>query len=333
MTRLFPLLVLAACVAFGLPDSAAQTPLDARLTGYAYPHPVATLAFREQGLDLEMAYMDVQPEAPNGRTVVLLHGKNFSGAYWADTIERLGAEGFRVVVPDQVGFGKSSKPTDFQYSFHALATHTARLLDTLGVDRAAVVGHSMGGMLATRFALMHPERTERLALVNPIGLEDWQRAVPYLPVDGWTAEELAKEPAGVKTYMQAAYFGGEWRPAYDPLLEIQQGWIAGPDWPRLARVSALTYDMIFTQPVVHAFGDLDVPTLLVIGQRDRTALRRNAAPPAVRDTLGDYPRLGRRAAAAIPDAQLVEMDDVGHAPQVEAFDAYIGALTAFLTGP
>ena len=308
----------------------AQRPLDARLTDYAYPFPTRTLAFSEQGEALEVVYMDVRPDAPNGRTVVLLHGKNFSGAYWERTARHLAARGFRVIMPDQIGFGKSSKPTDFQYSFHAMAGHTRRLLDTLGVERAAVVGHSMGGMLATRFALSFPERTERLALVNPIGLEDWQRAVPYLPVDGWTEQQLAQTPADVKAYMQKAYFGGEWDEAYDPLLEIQQGWILGPHHATTARVSALTYDMIFTQPVVHAFPDLAVPTLLVIGQRDRTALRRDAASPAAQDTLGHYPTLGRRAAAAIPDARLVELDGVGHVPPFEAFARYIEPLTAFL---
>ena len=327
MPRLVPLLLVLLA-----PAVLAQTPYDARLSEYAYPYPVDTLAFTEQGIDLEMAYMDVRPQSPNGEAVLLLHGKNFSGAYWASTIDALTAEGFRAIVPDQIGFGKSSKPTAFQYSFHALARHTHRLLGALGIERAAVVGHSMGGMLAVRFALMYPDRTTRLALVNPIGLEDWKRAVPYLPVDGWTEQELAKEPEDVKAYMREAYFGGEWREAYDPLLEIQQGWIAGPDHPTIARVSALTYDMIFTQPVVHEFGDVAVPTLLVIGQRDRTALRRDAAPPAAQDTLGNYPALGQRAATAIPDARLVELDDVGHVPQVEAFDRYIEALTAFLEG-
>ncbi|MFB6261779.1 MAG: alpha/beta fold hydrolase, partial [Thiohalorhabdaceae bacterium] len=254
--------------------SAAEPPaFDARLSGYDYPFEVRQHTFRAQGQDLTMAYMDVRPQDPNGRTVLLLHGKNFSGAYWGRTIRALTEAGYRVVAPDQIGFGKSSKPRDFQYSLHALAHHTRSLLAALGIERAAVVGHSMGGMLATRFALMFPEFTKRLALVNPIGLEDWgAKGVPYTPVDKRFRSELAKTPAGVKAYMRESYFAGEWRPAYDPLVTIQAGWIRGPDWPKLARVSALTYDMIFTQPVVHEFPDLQVPTRLIIGQRDRTAL-------------------------------------------------------------
>jgi len=93
---------------------------------------------------------------------------------------------------------------------------------------------------------------------------------------------------------------------------------------------ALTYDMIFTQPVVYEFPQVKVPTLLIIGQRDRTALNKAKAPPEVRDTLGNYPQLGRAAAAAIPGAELVELDGLGHLPHIEAFDRFIGPYVNFL---
>lgn len=312
----------------------AAPAFDARLSGYDYPFEVRYHTFRAQGQDLEMAYMDVRPPAPNGRTVLLLHGKNFSGAYWGRTIRALTEAGYRVIAPDQIGFGKSSKPRDFQYSFHALASHTRRLLDQRDIERASVVGHSMGGMLAVRFALMHPEVTDRLTLVNPIGLEDWKaKGVPYTPVGERYRSELDKTPEGVKAYMRGSYFGGEWEAAFEPLVTIQAGWIRGPDWPRLAWVSALTYDMIFTQPVVHEFPRLEVPTQLIIGQRDRTALGTDKVGDDLAAALGDYPALGRRAAERIPDARLVALDDVGHVPHFEAWDRFIEPLTGFLEGP
>src|SRR5205085_1822733 len=112
---------------------------------YAYPHPVHFFELKIDGQDLRMAYMDVAPADPkaNGATVVLLHGKNFFGAYWKDTITVLHDAGFRVVVPDQIGFGKSSKP-DIHYSFHLLAKNTRDLLHKLGIGHATIVGHSMG---------------------------------------------------------------------------------------------------------------------------------------------------------------------------------------------
>ncbi len=121
---------------------------------------------------------------------MLLHGKNFNGAYWETTVRELTKSGFRVVLPDQIGFGKSTKPQNFQYSFQQLADNTKALLDTLGIAKTAVLEHSMGGMLATRFALMYPQVTEKLILENPISLEDYKRFVPYLPVDWWYKNEL-----------------------------------------------------------------------------------------------------------------------------------------------
>ncbi len=327
-----PLKIIAFALLSGsaLAQDAAVKPLDARLSGYGYPHEVKTFPFSDQGQDLEMAYMDVKPERAGGRAVLLLHGKNFSGAYWEKTIDALAAQGFRVIVPDQIGFGKSSKPTGYQYSFHAFAARTKALLDELEVDKVSVVGHSMGGMVATRFALMYPAAAEKLVLVNPIGLEDWKRKVPYRTIDQNTAAEVKKKAEDVRNYMAKAYFDGQWKPEYEPLIAIQAGWLAGPDKETMARVSALTSDMVITQPVLYEFPDLKVPTLLIIGDRDRTAIGRDAASPEVAATLGQYQNLGKQAAATIPGAELVEMPGLGHLPQFEDFEGYWKALDGFL---
>jgi len=63
--------------------------------------------------------------------VVLLHGKNFNIAYWEQTIKELSKQGFRVIAPDQIGFGKSTKPASYQYSFQQLALNTKSILDSL----------------------------------------------------------------------------------------------------------------------------------------------------------------------------------------------------------
>jgi pimeloyl-ACP methyl ester carboxylesterase len=303
---------------------------DRWLSGYPYPYAVKHFELRVQGSPLCMAYMDESAATGNGHVVMLLHGKNFSGAYWQRTAEALLRLGYRVILPDQIGFGKSSKPTDIQYSFDLLAQSTARLLDSLGVARVSVVGHSMGGMLAARWATQYPERTQRLVLVNPIGLEDYRRSLPYLGVDGWQAQAAQQTPQGLRKYMQQSYFHDTWSPAYDALLQIQAGWAQGPDREIMARVSALTQDMIYTQPVVHDLGAVRVPTLLVIGQDDRTAPGKSDVAPDVAATLGNYRVLGERAARAIPGARLVRIDGVGHLPQYEAFDRYFEALSTFL---
>ncbi len=95
------------------------------------------------------------------------------------------------------------------------------------------------------------------------------------------------------------YFGGTWKQEYESLIEIQAGWIRGPDWLLMARLSALTTDMAFTQPVLYEFGDLKMHVLLIIGQRDRTALGKSWALAGVKDRMGNYQELGSKTKAAI----------------------------------
>ncbi len=311
-------------------NAAGDPRFDAELSAYVYPFPVSYHDLQTQGQTLKMAYTDVPADKPNGHVVVLLLGKNFTASYWEPTIRFLTARGYRVIAPDQIGFGKSSKPSAYQYSFQQLAENTRAVLDAAGVKEVSIVGHSMGGMLATRFALMHPKRLEKLVLVNPIGLEDWKAVVPYRSIDQWYEQEKKATADSVRAYQRTSYYDGTWKPEYERLIEIAAGVTRHPDYLKVAWASALTADMIFTQPVVYEFPLVSVPTLFVIGQRDRTALGRAWAPKDVAAKLGDYPALGKKAAAAIPGAKLIEIPGVGHLPQVEAFDAYASALAAFL---
>lgn len=304
--------------------------IDPDASAFEYPYPVSAFELRSQRQSLRMAYVDAAPASPNGRTVLLLHGKNFHAGTWATTIASLNRAGFRVVAPDQLGFGKSSKPDHYQFSFAQLAANTRALLASLGIARTAVVGHSMGGMLAVRYALEYPEATERLLLLNPIGLEDYAASLPPRTVDDWYAAELKQTPESVVAYQRQAYYDGAWKPEYEPHARLLAGWTRHPGWPRVAWVGALTYDMIVTQPVVHDLPRLKVPTRLVIGLRDRTAIGRALAPPALREGMGDYTRLGEEAQRRIPGAELIELPGVGHVPQVEAFPAFEEALLGFL---
>ena len=301
-----------------------------KLENIEYPFPVREITLNIQGQSLIMAYMDLKPQKPNGKTVMLLHGKNFCGAYWEQTAKDLAKEGYRVIIPDQIGFGKSSKVTNIQYSFQLLAENTKAVLDKLGITKVNVLGHSMGGMLATRFALMYPEVTEKLILENPIGLEDWKVVVPYQSVDDWYKNELEQDYEKIKNYQLKFYYDGKWKPEYDKWVNILAGWTLNKDYPIIAKNSALTYDMIFTQPVCYEFENLTVPTLLIIGQRDRTALGKAKAPKEVQDDLGNYPKLGKLTAAKIKNSTLAEIDGIGHLPHIEAYERFIEPLKDFL---
>jgi pimeloyl-ACP methyl ester carboxylesterase len=305
-----------------------------RLEGFAYPWPVAQYHFGSQDQTLEMAYMDVKPARPNGRTAVLLHGKNFCAATWQDTISVLVDAGYRVIAPDQIGFCKSSKPVRYQFSFQQLAGNTHALLESLGVRRATMIGHSTGGMLAIRYALMYPAEVEQLVLVDPIGLEDWKaRGVPWQRVDAWYRRELKTTANTIRSYERATYYANTWEPTYERWVQMLAGMYRGTGHDRVAWDSALLYDMIFTQPVVYELGALRMPVLLMIGDKDTTVIGKDLAPPEVRATLGNYPILGKTAAAEIPHAKLVEFPDLGHAPQIQAPERFHKALLEGLQAP
>ncbi len=308
----------------------ASKALGLCLENYDYPFPVQYITLSIQQQPLKMAYMDVKPAHGNGKVVLLLHGKNFNGAYWQTTAKALSDKGFRVIIPDQIGFGKSSKPTSIQYTFQLLARNTKAILDTLQIGKVSILGHSMGGMVATRFTLMYPELLDKFILENPIGLEDWKLKVPYQPIESWYANELKQDYNAIKKYQLDNYYGGQWKPEYDEWVNLLAGWTLSPEYSRIAWNAALTYDMIFTQPVVYEFDQIKAPTLLIIGQRDRTALGKANAPEDVRKTLGNYPALGKQTRDRIKGSQLVELDNVGHLPHIEAFDRFIQPLIAFL---
>lgn len=290
----------------------------AELQGFSYPWPVAEFSFQSQQQTLLMAYMDVRPMHPNGQVVVLLHGKNFCAATWENTIHVLTDRGYRVIAPDQIGFCKSSKPRAYQFSFGQLASNTRALLAHLNISQFSMVGHSTGGMLAIRYALMFPQDISRLVLVDPVGLEDWQaKGVPYRTVDAWYARERGKTAEQIRDYERKVYYANEWRPDYEPWVQMLAGMYRGPDADLVAWNSALLYDMIATQPVVYDLPRLKPPTTSMIGDKDVTAIGSDGAPPDVRAKLGHYPELGKQAAAAIPGAKLIEFPNVGHTPQLQ----------------
>jgi pimeloyl-ACP methyl ester carboxylesterase len=312
--------MLAIAVTLSMAGPAlAQTPAyGPELQGFDYPFPVAHFQFTSQGTTMDMAYMDVAPARSNGRTVVLLHGKNFCAATWGTTIQTLSEAGYRVIAPDQIGFCKSTKPAHYQYSFQQLAENTRALLKSLGIGKITLMGHSTGGMLAVRYALMHADEVEKLVLVSPIGLEDWKaRGVPWQSVDALYRQEQQVAADKVRAYERSTYYAGTWKPEYDKWVEMYAGMYAGPGRDIVAWNSALLYDMIQTQPVFYEFEKLAMPVLLIIGDKDTTAIGKQLAPPDVQPTLGRYDVLGKEAARRMPHATLVEFPDLGHASFIQ----------------
>jgi pimeloyl-ACP methyl ester carboxylesterase len=333
MRLLVILSALSLAVAAGETSTSANAADDEpaygqELQGFEYPWPVSHFSFTSQGQAMQMAYMDVKSAAAaNGKTVVLFHGKNFCAATWQDTIRVLSDAGYRVIAVDQIGFCKSTKPAHYQYTFQQLAGNTHALLASLGIERAIIMGHSIGGMLAMRYTLTFPDAVERLVLVNPIGLEDWkEKGVPWQSVDAWYQLELKTTADGIRNYQRMTYYVGTWDQKYERWVQMLAGLYRGPGHDVVAWNGALIDDMAFTQPVFYEFEKIAPPVLMLIGDKDNTAVGKNLAPPDIRPTLGNYPVLSKEAAARMPHAQLVGFPDLGHAPQIQAPDRFHKAL-------
>lgn len=327
---------LIGCAAFHR-HPAHIAPYGPNLEGFKYPDPVALYSFRTQAQTYVMAYMDIGPDRTGigtGRTAVLLHGRRFCGGTWAPTIAALHEAGFRVVVPDQLGFCKSSKPINYQYSFEQLAENTHALLGHIQAGRIVLIGHDLGGMLAVRYGVMFPSEVQQLVLVDPLGLEDWRgEGVLYRTLDERYAIERATTPSSIETEERTFYYGGRWQPQYDVWVRVIASLKAGSGRQQFNWNQALISDMLFTQPVLYDLQRLSMPVLLIVGELDRATPFRESAPPQVAARLGDYPQLARRAADRIPHAELVELPDVGHVPQIEAPEHFNQVLLRALANP
>jgi len=282
-----------------------------------YPHPVKTLPLTLYGQDVRMAYMDVPPAgAANGRQIVLLHGMNFGGFYFGGLIESLRKEGFRVVVPDQIGFGRSSKPV-MPYNFHDMAANTRRLIESLGVVKPVIFGHSMGGMLAARFSASYPDFVERAVLCNAIGLVDVRWKSPWLGAEEAYKATMAQSRDQLYKGFQETiqrYFPNAWKPEYEKFVRIMYAPTLSADWPRLAMVRAIYRQMPYLDPVVYDWAHIQARTLVIGGDKDGE----------------NFPALAKQVADTIPHGELVLIPNVGHVPHIQVPDVFSRELLKFL---
>ena len=313
--------LLAASSVFAQHEPPSEPPADWGPTAIDYsnvfyPHPVSYLDVNLKGEDYRMAYMDVAPVGtPNGQVVVLFHGMNFFAAAFEVTIEALRNEGFRVIAVDRLGYGRSSKP-DIHYNLYMPARHTKQLLDHLGIDRVAILGHSMGGMVATRFTSTYPQTTTHVVMVNQIGLTDSRHGRE------WMDPQQAYDDALGTSYQSVLrghvrYYPRGWKPEYLHWVWVQYGLTLSGDWPRMARIRAAQRMILYEDPVVHEWQYIATKALVIGGEEDRL--------------VSDYPSLARNVAEKLKNAELVLFPEVGHAPAFDNPDEYHAEVVRFLT--
>src|SRR5258707_1423711 len=312
-------------------DPAAREPYGIGLEGFAYPYPVSMLPLNNDGEQVRMAYMDVAPAQPNGRIVVLLHGRNFPWSYGAPVIRTLNDSGYRVVVPDQIGFGKSSKPQG-DLHFDTLARNTVALLDHLQVAKADIVAHSLGGMLGVRIARAYPDRVAHLLLAAPIGLEDYRLYVPPTPAEKILENEDKLTADGYRKQLETNYSLQLPPDQGTPFIDARFNIKGSSEYPRWLRAFVNSAQLIYREPVAHEIPLLTQPVLFVMGADDHNAPGRPNAPEALRPKMGQNAELAQAFAAKMANARAEVIPDTGHLVFLQARQQFDELMLAFL-GP
>jgi pimeloyl-ACP methyl ester carboxylesterase len=315
---------------FTSPEAAeSREPYGIGLEGYPYPYPVNMLPLVNDGEELRMAYMDVAPAQANGRVVVLLHGRNFPASYWAPVIRVLTGAGYRVVVPDQIGFGKSSKPAG-ELHFDTLARNTVALLDHLGIAKADIVAHSLGGMLGVRIARAYPDRVNHLVLAAPIGLEDYRMYVPPTPTEKILENEDRLTAEGYRKQLENNYSPKIPPDQITPFIDARFNIKGAADYARWLRAFVSSAQMIYREPVVHEIPLLTEPTLFIMGADDHNAPGKANAPEALRGKMGRNADLANALASKMANARAEVIENAGHLVFLDAPAKFDELMLAFL---
>lgn len=247
-------------------------------------------------------------DAGSGSAVVLLHGLGGNSANWAFNTP-IFAQKHRVIVPDQIGFGSSDKPF-INYRLGTYVDFLDKFLEGLKVERATLVGNSMGGWIAAAYALKHPAKVERLVLVDAAGFAP--------PKEFDLAALSGLNPStreGMKQLAGLVFF--------NPLMKTD----AAVDMLLAQRLSAGDgYTIQSLVESIHRGEDMLDGRLGAIKQPVLIVWGRN-------DGLTPLAREGERFKKEIPHAQLLVFDDCGHVPQVEKAAEFNAAVLKFLSQP
>ena len=312
------------------------------LESYPYPHPVhyldVTHVAQANWIDRQapewesrarLAYMDIAPDSAQPKSAVLLvHGKNFFGAYWTGVIDTLRHKGFRVIVPDLIGWGKSTKPSTLTAA--SLVTHLRSLLDELKVDSFVFVGHSTGGLVGMHMARTLPERVHALVLENPMGLEDYRIGLTrQVSHRDWANDERSMTVDQIRQYM-AHYFVNKEPRFIEPFVAVRTAVGRGPEFERWVQSSAAGYDMLLNEPAVDFVASVTTPTLFVCGLSDRTYVGAKYTAPKDQAAKGNIAELAKGFAARMPDARFVGVPNTGHVPHLESPATFNSAVLDFL---
>jgi pimeloyl-ACP methyl ester carboxylesterase len=184
-------------------------------------------------------------------------------------------------------------------------------------------------MLAVRFARTYAERVKRLVLEDPIGLEDYRLFIPPQTTETLFEAERHSTVEQYRAFIKR-YFPVLPPAQYEPFVERRARVGLSGEFDRYAMAVALTYQMIYRQPVRYEYRLLQMPVLLIVGEQDRTTPLRAYAPAEVSAKMGNYPVMAQQACAEARDCRVMVLPGLGHVPHLEAPDSFNAKLLDFL---
>jgi triacylglycerol lipase len=240
----------------------------------------------------------------SGPVVVLLHGLGSRKEDWLPVLEPM-AQKYRLLVPDQIGFGRSDKPL-LDYSIQTYVDFLNEFLRQLKVEKASLVGESLGGWIAGLYVAemgggAHMIPVEKLVLVDAAGLKQ-DKPIPDLNPSSLAA---------MRGLMEAVFYDTSWLNE-DALRKTFTDKLATKDGYTIR--SLLGNPGLGTERLDDRLGSIKVPTLVTWGKQDKLL------------PIG----AGERYAAGIAGAKLVSFEKCGHVPPVEKTEEFLAAVVAFL---
>lgn len=269
-----------------------------------------------------LSYVELNPEGK--QTVLFLHGLGSYLKFWRAQLDVTAAQGYRVIAIDQLGFGKSEKPAAFPYSTEAFAENVDELLTLLGVERAIVVGHSMGGQTALSTAIRFPHRVEALVLVSPAGFEYFSGREKqwFKNVYGRVLIKDADEEAiwGAIRYQNFRH----WQPAYEWLVEERVRLAKNAEFDAYAYAQVRTVEGLTKDDFVReSLPKIAAPTVIIYGTSDRLIPNGFMHGGFTKDVMA----YGHEK---IRGSELVALNDCGHTVQLDCSEKFNEAFFAFL---
>lgn len=304
---LLPLFLLGGCSGFlytNLP------PVEFQDINYSYPTKTALQ-------NPSIAYID---EGKGDKTIILIHGLASNAGFWRYAIPELSKE-YRVIAVDLPGYGKSGKGA-YPYSISFYAEQIKRLADELKIDKFTLVGHSMGGQIGIKFALMFPEKLDKLVLASPAGVEeflqgqgDWLRSVMTKKGVKTTTEE------GIRRNLAGNFYS--WNDKWEWMVEERVRMINAKDFDEFTYTVVRCVNAMLDEPTFDKIKNIKTPTLIVYGRYDGLIPNPYLNPGFTSDVF-------KWGAEQIRGSKLHEIDNCGHMLQIEKPEEFTSAILNFL---